>query len=310
MKIENYHVAMVSSYSREHVKRTQERIQITRTPVFEPVRVQQAKFEIKMSEKDKAKLKLIKAILEKLTGRKVKLLLLEISESHESVERTDSGSVQVGVVYERSEYEREFEVVSFSARGYVETKNGRRIEFEINFHLSRNSERSEFVRLVAGNLQDPLVLKLDDAPLEFFNRKLTLDINFDGAVDEVRLPRNAALLVLDLNENGKLDDAHELFGPSTGQGFLELARYDADRNNWIDENDAVFAKLKLLMADTSDVKLVSLSEANVGAVYLGFVRTPFSLYDGTELVGKINSTGIYLTEDGRTRTVHQLDLKI
>ncbi|WP_041077246.1 hypothetical protein [Thermotoga caldifontis] len=310
MKIENYHVAMVSSYSREHVKRTQERIQITRTPVFEPVRVQQAKFEIKMSEKDKAKLKLIKAILEKLTGRKVKLLLLEISESHESVERTDSGSVQVGVVYERSDYERESETASFSTHGYVETKDGRRIEFEINFHLSRSFERSEFVRLVVGNLQDPLVLKLDDAPLELFNRKLTLDINFDGAVDEIRLPRNAALLVLDLNENGKLDDAHELFGPSTGQGFLELAGYDADRNNWIDENDVVFAKLKLLIADASNVRLVPLLEANVGAIFLGFVRTPFSFYDGAEIVGKINSTGIYLTEDGRIGTVHQLDLKI
>lgn len=310
MKIENYHVVMVSSYIREHVKRSQERIQIIRALSSEPVRVQQAKLEIKLSEKDKAKLKLIKALLEKLTGRKVKLLLLEISESHENVERTDSGNVQVGVTYERSEYERESEAVSFSARGYVETKDGRMIEFEINFHLSRKLERNEFVRFIAGNLQDPLVLKLDDAPLEFSDRKLTLDIDFDDVLDEMRLPRNAALLVLDLNENGRLDDARELFGPSTGQGFVELARYDADRNSWIDENDAVFAKLKLLIADSSNVKLVSLSEANVGAIYLGFVRTPFSLYDGTEIVGKLNATGIYLTEDGRAKVIHQLDLRI
>lgn len=301
---------MASSYSREHVRRTQERIQIVRALSSEPVRVQQAKLEIKLSEKDKAKLKLIKAILEKLTGRKVKLLLLEISESHENVERTDSNNIQVGVMYERNLYERESEAVSFSTRGYVETRDGRRIEFEINFHLSRKFEQSELIRFMAGNLQDPLILKLDDAPLEFSDRKLTLDINFDGVLDEIRLARNAGLLMLDLNENGQLDDAHELFGPSTGQGFLELARYDADKNNWIDENDTVFAKLKLLIADTSNTKLVSLSEANVGAIYLGFVKTPFSLYDGVEIAGKLNSTGIYLTNDGHAKTIHQVDLKI
>lgn len=310
MKIEIYHVMMASSYSREHVRRTQERIQIVRALSSEPVRVQQAKLEIKLSEKDKAKLKLIKAILEKLTGRKVKLLLLEISESHENVERTDSNNIQVGVMYERNLYERESEAVSFSTRGYVETRDGRRIEFEINFHLSRKFEQSELIRFMAGNLQDPLILKLDDAPLEFSDRKLTLDINFDGVLDEIRLARNAGLLMLDLNENGQLDDAHELFGPSTGQGFLELARYDADKNNWIDENDTVFAKLKLLIADTSNTKLVSLSEANVGAIYLGFVKTPFSLYDGVEIAGKLNSTGIYLTNDGHAKTIHQVDLKI
>ncbi|KAF2958391.1 hypothetical protein AS159_01415 [Thermotoga sp. Ku-13t] len=65
-----------------------------------------------------------------------------------------------------------------------------------------------------------------------------------------------------------------------------------------------------MIADTCDAELVSLSEANVGAIYLGFVRTPFSLYDSTEIVGKLNSTGIYLTENGRARAVQQLDLRI
>ncbi|KAF2958392.1 hypothetical protein AS159_01420 [Thermotoga sp. Ku-13t] len=213
MKIENYRVVMVSGYSREYVKRAQERIQIIRALSSQPVKVQQSETRDQLSEKDKAKLKLIKTILEKLTGRKVKLLLLEINESHESVERSDNANVQVGVTYERSGCERESETVSFSTRGYVERKDGRRIEFEINFHLSRNFEQNEFMRFIAGNLQDPLVLRLDDAPLEFSDRKLTLNINFDGVLDEMRLPRNTGLLMLDLNENGKLDDVHELFGP-------------------------------------------------------------------------------------------------
>jgi hypothetical protein len=31
-----------------------------------------------------------------------------------------------------------------------------------------------------------------------------------------------------------------LFGPQTGNGFAELAEYDEDKNNWIDENDSIY----------------------------------------------------------------------
>jgi hypothetical protein len=47
-------------------------------------------------------------------------------------------------------------------------------------------------------------------------------------------PRSG-LLVIDKNLDGKVNDGSELFGPSTGDGFEKLARYDEDRNGWIDE---------------------------------------------------------------------------
>lgn len=177
----------------------------------------------------------------------------------------------------------------------------------MNFHLSRTLERSEHFRFASGNLQDPLVLKLDEAPLEFSDKKITLDLDLDGTLDEVSLPKNASLLVFDKNGNNELDDGFELFGPSTGQGFLELSKFDEDKNNWIDESDTIFVKLRVLRTD--DMKLVSLLEANVGAIYLGFVKTTFNYYDGVEQIGRLNSSGIYLTEDGQVRTIHQLDLK-
>uniref|UniRef100_A0A832MP53 Uncharacterized protein n=1 Tax=Pseudothermotoga hypogea TaxID=57487 RepID=A0A832MP53_9THEM len=311
MKIGSYHVTMTSLNRHEHLVQRHERFRMIRVVQQEPAKVEPAKIEIKLSEKDKAKLKLIKAILEKLTGRKVRLFLLELAESGGS-DTAEPGATrtQVGVIYERSEYERQSESTDFAAKGYVETKDGRRIEFEISFHASRTFERSEMFRFMSGNLQDPLILKLDDAPLEFSDKKLTLDLDLDGVLDNVRLPKNAVLLVLDSNENGQLDDAHELFGPLTGNGFKELALYDEDKNGWIDESDGIFVKLRVLKANQERVELVSLLEANVGAIYLGSVRTFFSLYDDEGLLGKLSSSGVYLTEDGRVRTIHQLDLKV
>ncbi|WP_448524051.1 hypothetical protein [Pseudothermotoga sp.] len=311
MRIENYHVTMVSMNTRERLVQRHERLQIVRAVQREPTKIEPAKLEIKLSEKDKAKLKLIKAILEKLTGRKVKLFLLELTES-EGSDMAEAGAMrtQVGVIYERGEYERRSESTDFAAKGYVETKDGRRIEFEISFHASRTFERSETFRFIGGNLQDPLILKLDDAPLEFSDKKLTLDLDMDGVLEEFRLPRNAVLLVLDANDNGQLDDGRELFGPSTGDGFNELAMYDEDKNNWIDESDGIFVKMRVLRVNRDGFELVPLLEANVGAIYLGSVRTFFSLYDDEGLLGKLNSSGIYLTEDGRARTIHQLDLKV
>ncbi|HBT38935.1 MAG: Uncharacterized protein XD58_1931 [Thermotoga sp. 50_1627] len=311
MKIGSYHVTMASLNSHERLMQRHERLQVIRVVQQEPARIQSTKVEIKLSEKDKAKLRLIKAILEKLTGRKVRLFLLELAESQQSLEQeTQVARNQFVVVYEQNVYERETESVDFSAKGYVETKDGRRIEFEASFHVSRTLERSEMFRFTSGNLQDPLILKLDDAPLEFSDKKLTLDLDLDGTLDSVRLPKNAVLLVFDSNENGQLDDAHELFGPSTGNGFKELAMYDEGMNGWIDESDGIFVKLRVLRMKQEDLELVPLLEANVGAIYLGSVRTIFGLHDHGELLGKLNSSGIYLTEDGGVKTIHQIDLKV
>lgn len=302
---------MSSTRNYEYLSEKREKVRIVRTVQHDHPHIESAKFEIKLSEKDKLKLKLLKAILEKLTGRKVRLLILELAESNE-VSSVEEGRArtQLGVIYEREEYQKESESTDFSAKGYIETEDGRRIEFEVNFHLSRSYESRQSFRLAVGALQDPLVLKLDDAPIEFSDRKIKLDLNLDGESEEFFLPKNAALLVLDLNDNGELDNGHELFGPSTGSGFLELAGYDSDGNKWIDESDTVFVKLRVLKVNGNELKLIPLLEANVGAIYLGFVKTQFSFYDAGNLLGKLNSSGIYFTEDGKVRTVHQLDLRI
>jgi hypothetical protein len=102
-----------------------------------------------------------------------------------------------------------------------------------------------------------------------------------------------------------VNDGRELFGPQTGNGFAELASYDADHNGWIDENDPVFSKLRIWTQD----RLFTLSEKGIGAIATSSAETPFALKDGaTSLQGNIRSSGIYLSENGAAGTIQQVDL--
>jgi hypothetical protein len=49
-------------------------------------------------------------------------------------------------------------------------------------------------------------------------------------------------------KDGRVNDGRELFGPRTGDGFAELAAYDDDGNNWIDENDGIHDNLSIVEA--------------------------------------------------------------
>jgi hypothetical protein len=66
-----------------------------------------------------------------------------------------------------------------------------------------------------------------------------------------------AVLALDRNGNGRIDDGRELFGEQNGaaDGFAELGRFDQDGNGTIDANDAVFNSLILLHADGGMTRL-------------------------------------------------------
>ena len=92
--------------------------------------------------------------------------------------------------------------------------------------------------------------------------------------------QGAGLLDLDKNADGKSNDGKELFGPTSGNGFAELAALDSDGNGWIDENDPAFQQLKVWTKDASgEDHLSSLAQAKVGALFLGNASTPFSMND-------------------------------
>src|SRR5690606_24701452 len=101
----------------------------------------------------------------------------------------------------------------------------------------------------------------------------------DGSDDAIPLPIGGrGMLAFDRNANGRIDDGSELFGPTTGDGFAELAALDSDGNGWIDEADAHFADLRLWQPDANGAgSLKTLTATGVGALSVARVATPFAL---------------------------------
>ena len=55
--------------------------------------------------------------------------------------------------------------------------------------------------------------------------------------------------------------------------------------------------------------MIALPEADVGAIGLARAATPLTVTDGSQALGMLRSTGIYLRESGSVGTVSHLDVK-
>jgi hypothetical protein len=219
-----------------------------------------------------------------------------------------------GVEYDRHETYTEIEQTHFAASGTVKTADGREISFQLELTMSRSyyEESSTSIRLGdAARKTDPLVLNFSGNAAQLTDRRFAFDLNGDGNKEQINfVAPGSGFLVFDRNQNGKIDDGRELFGPATNDGFAELATLDDDHNGWIDENDAAFAKLQIWSRDAAGKEqLQSLAEAGVGAIALSRIATPFELKNNAnELLGQVRNTGIFLQEDGVAGTIQQIDL--
>ena len=159
--------------------------------------------------------------------------------------------------------------------------------------------------------KDPLVVNFGADAASLRSQRFSFDLQGNGqAVDMPLLGRGSGFLVLDALDGGRVASGRQLFGPASGDGFADLAAYDDDGNGWIDENDAVFSRLRIWARDAAGQdKMLTLLESNVGALYLGRVETPFAIKDsGNELQGQVRATGLFLREDGGAGTMQQVDL--
>ena len=200
------------------------------------------------------------------------------------------------------------EQLSFSASGRVQTADGRSIEFSLGLALTR-ATATEVRAAFGAEAQDPLVLDFADTEAELRDFGFRFDLHGDGSEVNLPLPTSGkGFLVFDRDGNGRVDDGRELFGPSTGDGFGELAARDADGNGWIDENDPAWSQLYVWHPYRRDA-LIALPEADVGAIGLARAATPLTVTDGSQALGMLRSTGIYLRESGSVGTVSHLDVK-
>lgn len=201
------------------------------------------------------------------------------------------------------------------SRGLVMTEDGREINFQLDLTLDRRFELLETQRTerVTRELVDPLVINFDSAGVSLSKTSFAFDLNVDGRQEQISfVGQGSGFLVLDENANGRIDDGSEMFGARTGEGFAELAQHDLDNNLWIDESDPVFSQLQIWHTNSAGEKaLMSLSEAGVGAIYLGYEQSQFRLTDElNNSLGEVKRSGIFLTEEGKVSSVQEVDLAL
>lgn len=218
------------------------------------------------------------------------------------------------VIYSSEYYRHEEETTSFSTKGIVKTADGREISINVDVTMSRSFTEHVKEELKVQSLQkvyDPLVINFSGSTARLTDQKFFFDIDMDGKKDSVaRLHSDSGYLALDKNGDGIINDGSELFGPQSGDGFGELAKYDEDGNGWIDEGDSIWSRLKIwCQNEDGTATLYRLADKNVGAICLQNAQTQFSLKDVKNCEqGYIRSSGVFLFETGQAGTVQHLDL--
>ncbi|HMB09668.1 MAG TPA: hypothetical protein VKP01_03665, partial [Saliniramus sp.] len=155
---------------------------------------------------------------------------------------------------------------------------------------------------------DPLVLDLDGDGLDLTRRERG-DVHFDlGGEGFARhtawVGASDALLVRDINGNGRIDDISELFGNATTSGFTELAALDSNADGVIDAGDAGFDTLMIWRdldqnGESDAGELQTLTEAGIASISL-----TTSDPDVTDVNGNtIREVAGFTRSDGTTSTI-------
>ena len=249
----------------------------------------------------------ILAILENVFGLKTQRLQVRIHRPATGIGFQDTGAgLQLDYLHEQLRYERS--TVSFS--GQVQTADGRTHAFSLDMHWEHLQVSRQALSL-SGDVIDPLVVDLDGQGIRFNGQiRLPFDLSIDGRQEQIPLlEAGSAYLALDRNGNGVIDDGSELFGPSTGNGFAELARYDDDGNGWIDAGDVVWSQLWLWRPTVNGVEMQPLAGSGIAAIGLQSLSTPFTLRDDAGAgIADIAATSVALSATGQAHGVHHVDL--
>lgn len=180
--------------------------------------------------------------------------------------------------------------------------------------MSREFAFRQNISFRAGDAAiDPLVICFNGKAAGLTVEKYDFDLDSDGVAEKICFVRpGSGFLALDRNGDGMINNGSELFGPNGGSGFVELSLFDDDGNQWIDENDSIYDRLRIWTkdADGKDV-LFALGQKGIGAIFLGSTATPFALKDRANVLqGRLRSSGIFLGEDGSAGLVQQIDLAV
>ena len=284
-------------------------------------RIPPAKSMNKFANNLSPNIQLLKAVIEKLTGKEITLadtgtLEIEVSLPQGAGIAGQSSGIELVATESEISYS-ESESLSLSAFGSITTADGATFGFSLDFSMERSfsftSSTQEF-SLRAANLKDPLVLNFSGTSAQLReNATVNFDLDNDGTLDEFSfVGPGSGFLAIDMHNDGSVKEGSQLFGTTSGNGFADLAKYDQDTNGWIDESDDIFARLMIWsMNEEGELTTRSLKEANVGAIYLGNIDSQYSLKgNNNATLGQIRNTGVFLTEDGRAKTIQHVDIAV
>lgn len=271
------------------------------------------------------KLQLLISLIERMTGRKVRLFDPSQLKAIASADIPDPAAADrqpapgprasFGVAYDKIENYSESEQTTLQAAGIIKTSDGKEIRFSLELLMQRqySETSSTSVRFGDAVRKDPLVINFSGTAAQLSEQRFAFDLDSDGRQEQINFTSaGSGFLALDLNNDGKINNGSELFGPTSGNGYNELASYDSDGNGWIDENDGVYRQLRVWRKDTAGQdSLSTLASTGTGAISLHAIATPFDIKNaGNQLLASVRSSSVALNENGSAGTVQQIDLTV
>ncbi len=271
--------------------------------------------------------RLLNGLMEAISGRKLPSTDLDSREVTDPSEVASAKSpdrvgdetmpklrpLALEMTFSVTETVEEYECSNFSSCGLVKTADGREIEFGLDLKMERSYSATRTVSMTQTVVfTDPLIVNFEGQSADLSDEKFAFDLDADGDKEMISyLTGSGGMLALDKNSDGVINDGTELFGALSGNGFADLAQYDEDGNNYIDEADSIFSDLKLWIKNEDEDRLEALTSRDIGAIYLGATETPFELKgEDNQHNGRVRSSGFYLTEAGGVGTVQQVDMVV
>lgn len=260
------------------------------------------------------------SVLERMFGIKVQLYEgpdpNKAPRTPSTEEETPSGQQRRADIAMR-EYHHVIEAESsqVAIQGKLELNDGRKLDVDFRLDMARSREEEFWGEMVisGGRQVDPLVVNLNGNVAQLTNQRTQFDLDGDGKDEQVAFATgDSAFLAIDKNSNGTIDDGNELFGPKSGSGFADLAKYDDNGDGLIDQLDDIWKELVLVQRDESGKEsLLSLQDVGISAFVLERTRSPFSLFnDQGERTGVVRETGLYVRDDGSVDSLQHVDLVV
>lgn len=256
------------------------------------------------------KYRIMALLLEALTGEKITQATFRAAAQLPPAASPNS-PVSASPIFEYRYQMEEHSRMDFSAEGSVRLEDGSVRTFSLSIRWEQNFSESLRLRMQDGKVMtDPLVISLDGAQPLSSN---AFAFNLTGKEGE-NLPYisgKAGYLARDLDQDGTITNGTELFGPTSGAGFMELSALDGDKNGWIDGNDAAFKQLRVWTVSEAAESLLTLEQVGIGAISLQTAQLDYTLKSTADTpIAHYKKASVALGETEGVYGIYEVDVAV